>query len=395
MSDIDSAQSLQSINFSLYRPDHRAKPTILEPTILHEAHSAMSVIDVEALLGEVAAGSPCGADLEYDPAFAQMEEQAQETPERQYGETIIPAEPADWRTVKKTALALSERTRDLRVAVYLTRALLHTDGLPGFAEGLALVDGLIERFWAQVYPQLDPDDDNDPTLRVNTIVALCDPEATLHALRETPLVHSRSLGRFSLRDVQIASGALTPLTKDKEGELPTPEKINGAFQEVGSEQVQAIAATIADAIVRVQRIEAGLTDQIGVSQAPDLSALTGVLKEMRQPLADYLQRQGVGLADAGMAENAEFAAVAGTPEVGGSGPRRVVGEIASREDALRMIDKICEYFDRYEPSSPAPLLLKRAKRLAKKDFMAILLDLTPGGIEQANLIFGAQKDNAE
>ena len=60
-----------------------------------------------------------------------------------------------------------------------------------------------------------------------------------------------------------------------------------------------------------------------------------------------------------------------------------------------MIDKICEYFDRYEPSSPAPLLLKRAKRLATKDFMAILLDLTPGGVEQANLIFGTQDDNAE
>jgi type VI secretion system protein ImpA len=353
----------------------------------------MSVIDVEALLGEIAAGSPCGADLEYDPAFAQMEEQAQGTPERQYGDTIIPAEPADWRNVKKTALALAERTRDLRVAVYLTRALLHTDGLPGFADGLALVDGLIERFWAQVYPQLDPDDDNDPTLRVNTIVALCDPETTLPALRETPLVHSRSLGRINLRDIHIASGALTPLAKDKQEELPTPAKINGAFQEVGPEELQAIAAMMVTAIDRVQRIEAGLTDQIGVTQAPDLSALTGVFKEMRQPLADYLQRQGVGLADAGMAEEAGFVAVAGAPGEGGS--RLVVGEIASREDALRMIDKICQYFERYEPSSPAPLLLKRAKRLATKDFMGILLDLTPGGVEQANLIFGTQSDNAE
>lgn len=358
----------------------------------------MSVIDVEALLGEIAAGSPCGADLEYDPAFAQMEEQAQGTPERQYGDTIIPAEPADWRSVKKTVLALAERTRDLRVAVYLTRALLHTDGLPGFAEGLALVDGLIERFWAQVYPHLDPDDDDDPTLRVNTIVALCDPEATLHALRETPLVHSRSLGRFSLRAVQIASGALTPLAKDKEGELPTPEKINGAFQEVGLDQVQATAATIAEAIDRVQRIEAGLTDQIGVTQAPDLSALVGVLKEMRHPLADYLQRQGVGVAG----DAATGAETAGEDQTGnasapgasgGSGPRLVVGEIASREDALHMIDKICQYFERYEPSSPAPLLLKRAKRLATKDFMGILLDLAPGGAEQANLIFGTPDDN--
>jgi len=36
----------------------------------------------------------------------------------------------------------------------------------------------------------------------------------------------------------------------------------------------------------------------------------------------------------------------------GAGQRLVVGEIASREDAMRMLDKICEYFDRYERPVP-------------------------------------------
>ena len=223
----------------------------------------MSVIDIEELLGEIAATAPCGEDLEYDPAFAEMEKLAQETPERQYGDTIIPAEPPDWRSVRKTALALFERTRDLRVALYLTRSLLHTDGLAGFADGLALVDSLIERYWDQVYPQLDPEDDNDPTLRVNTIVALCDPEATLRALRETPLVSSRTLGRFSLRDIQIAAGVLTPVATDDQAELPAQTRINGAFQEVGPETVQATATVVAEAMARVEQIEARLTDLIG------------------------------------------------------------------------------------------------------------------------------------
>jgi hypothetical protein len=63
----------------------------------------MSVIEIEALLSDVAADMPCGEDLEYDPLFAEMEKLAQETPERQYGDTIIPAEPPDWRGVKKGA----------------------------------------------------------------------------------------------------------------------------------------------------------------------------------------------------------------------------------------------------------------------------------------------------
>ncbi|MDS4031058.1 MAG: type VI secretion system protein TssA [Candidatus Contendobacter sp.] len=353
----------------------------------------MSVIDIEELLSEIAAAAPCGEDLEYDPAFAEMEELAQETPERQYGDTIIPAEPPDWRGVRKTALTLFERTRDLRVAVYLTRALLHVDGLAGFADGLALVDGLIERYWDTVYPQLDPEDDNDPTLRINTIVALCDPEATLRVLREAPLISSRVLGRFSLRDVQIAAGVLTPVATDDQAELPTQAKIDGAFQEVGPENAQAVAVVVAEAMARVERIEARLTDQIGVTQAPDLSALTGVLKEIRQALAEQLQRQGAGLADEAPA--AEATDMGLSEGGGGGGQRLVVGEIASRDEVIRMLDKICEYFNRYEPSSPVPFLLKRARNLVAKDFMAILNDLAPGGTEQVNLIFGIQGENSD
>lgn len=351
----------------------------------------MSVMEIESLLGEIAAAAPCGEDLEYDPAFAELEELAQGTPERQYGDTIIPAEPPDWRGVRNAALALFERTRDLRVAVYLARALLHTDGLPGFAAGLGVVQGLLERFWDDVYPRLDPDDNNDPTLRINIVVALCDPEATLRGLRETPLVSSRALGRFSLREVQIASGVLTPVTTGEQAEPPTQARIDGAFQDADLEELQATAGAVIEAIERVERIEAVLTDQVGVTQAPDMSALTGVLKEIRQVLSEHLHRRGVGLA-AGIAPGET---AAGEPAAGAAavGQRLVVGEIGSREDAIRMLDKICEYFNRYEPSSPVPFLLKRAKKLVTKDFMAILNDLAPGGAEQATLIFGLQGED--
>ena len=77
-----------------------------------------------------------------------------------------------------------------------------------------------------------------------------------------------------------------------------------------------------------------------------------------------------------------------------AGQRLVVGDIASREDVIRMLDKICDYFSRYEPSSPVPFLLKRAKNLVTKDFMEIMLDLAPGGTEQANLIFGLQSESS-
>lgn len=352
----------------------------------------MSILDVESLLSEITADAPCGEDLEYDSQFVEMEKLSQGTPERQYGDTIIPGEPPDWRGVGKAALDLLERTRDLRVAVYLTRALLNTDGLAGFADGLALLEGLIERHWDLVYPQLDPDDDNDPTLRINTIVALCDPETTLSDLRGAPLVSSRALGRFSLRDIQIAAGLLTPVTTDEERAPPNQNMIEGAFQDASLEDLQATAELIVAAFERSERIEALLTDQVGVTQAPDLSALAGVLKEIRQVLNEQLQRRGVsiaGEAEAGAVEMMEPGSGGGTAQ------RMVVGEIASREDVIRTLEKICEYYSRHEPSSPVPFMLKRAKKMVRMDFMEILRDLAPGGTDQADLIFGLQPEESE
>lgn len=355
----------------------------------------MSVIEVENLLSEIAADAPCGEDLEYDSQFTEMEKQSQGAPERQYGSTIIPAEPPNWRGVRQAALHLLERTRDLRVAAYLTRALLNTDGLPGFADGLALLEGLLERYWSSVYPQLDPDDNSDPTLRVNIIAALCDPEATLRALREIPLVSSRVLGRFNLRDIQIAAGVLTPTTAKEKAEPPTQAKIDGAFQDADREELKATAGAVVEAVTRVERIEALLTDQVGASQAPDMSALGRILKEIRQVLTEQMQRLGIKLVEEiPMDVEAGEGLAPDTPGAAVTVQRMVVGEIANREDALRMLDKICDYFQRYEPSSPVPFLLRRARNLATKDFMEILQDLAPSGTSQADLIFGASHQNA-
>jgi len=64
--------------------------------------------------------------------------------------------------------------------------------------------------------------------------------------------------------------------------------------------------------------------------------------------------------------------------------------VQSRRDVSRAIDSICGYYSRFEPSSPIPLLLRRAQRLVDKDFMAIVNDLTPEALGQLKVIVGEQ-----
>ncbi len=60
-----------------------------------------------------------------------------------------------------------------------------------------MIDKIIQAYWDGVHPRLDPDDDNDPTMRLNILATLAAPD-TLAALRATPLVSSRTLGRYRI-----------------------------------------------------------------------------------------------------------------------------------------------------------------------------------------------------
>lgn len=60
-----------------------------------------------------------------------------------------------------------------------------------------------------------------------------------------------------------------------------------------------------------------------------------------------------------------------------------------------MLDLICDYYARCEPSSPVPLLLKRAKRLVFMDFIEIIKDLAPDGLSQVELIRGQESSSED
>jgi type VI secretion system protein ImpA len=120
--------------------------------------------------------------------------------------------------------------------------------------------------------------------------------------------------------------------------------------------------------------------------------LRDLLGSARGVISDQLSRRGVGEAapPVDVAAGAESPA-GGEPASSGAAPAPAPpGEIHSREDVIRALDKACEYYNRHEPSSPIPLLLQRAKRLVSKSFMEIVKDLTPDGLTQIQNLSGVE-----
>lgn len=130
-------------------------------------------MDLRALLEPRSSEPPSGDNLEYDPVFTEMELAAQPGEEQQMGDTVVAAEDPDYREVKRTALQVLERSHDLRPAVFLANAVLNLDGLDAFAEVTGYIRGCLEDHWDTCHPELDEDDDDDPTMRINAVQGLC------------------------------------------------------------------------------------------------------------------------------------------------------------------------------------------------------------------------------
>lgn len=343
----------------------------------------MATLAAGGMLADISTASPCGVDLEYDPDFLALEQVVHGKPDVQFGETMVAATLPDWKMAEALSLDLLAKGRDLRVAVHLSRALLNRQRFTGFAEGLALVEGLLEQRWDHVYPQLDPDDDNDPTARVNALAALVGPSGMLVDVRDAPLASSRAHGVVSLRDIEYATGEVSIA---KGVEAPSLSSIDAVIADAREDAAAAHAALLA-ALHSAMRIETVLTERVGAARSIDLSPLTKLLGRA----ADFLGERLDVLAGA---PGATSELDAGTGARTSAAPAAVPlsGDVTDRHDVIRMIDKICAYYERHEPSSPVPLLLLRARRLVDKNFMEILQDLAPEGMSQARQVGGIDNE---
>jgi type VI secretion system protein ImpA len=86
------------------------------------------------------------------------------------------------------------------------------------------------------------------------------------------------------------------------------------------------------------------------------------------------------------AEDAGAAPAAGEPA---SGPR-IAGRVETREDVIKAIDAITDYYRRREPASPVPLVLQRAREWVSLDFLQVLEDIAPGSLDEARRVLASR-----
>ncbi|PCJ07783.1 MAG: type VI secretion system protein TssA [Rhodobacteraceae bacterium] len=348
-------------------------------------------MDPAVLLQSKEDGAPSGDNLEYDPTFTDMELAAQPGEEVVLGNTTTEASDPDYREVEKHALAVLERSHDIRAAVFLGDAILHSEGLTGFADVTTFLRGCLEQYWETCHPELD-EDDGDPTMRINAVQDLCGqpddmagPSPVYRSLRRTPLSDSRGFGRFSLREIEVAEGLMT--APSNMVSVPDTATISAAFQDSDDDDLATRLAAIETSAQNISAMSAAFDEQIP-GQGPDLQPLVKLLQQMAKRLRGYASMEAAPEMDAD-GETGKAGSDAPAPAaVAGA----AMGAINSPSDVSNALDRIIGYYRRAEPSSPLPVLLERAKKLVGADFLTIVNDMAPQGISNVHLIGGIDDD---
>jgi len=337
----------------------------------------VGVINVESLLKPISEEAPTGENLKWDRRFLEVERLAEGKEGTQFSE---PEEP-NWREVRDGCVEVLARGRHLKMATLLTLAAVKIEGYTGLRDGLAVVEGYLKQYWDTVYPQLDAEDNNDPTERVNSLFALTTPMATfgdklkfLDRIYEAPLCEGQISGKFSLRDIAIAAGTLAFDEETAGRPKPTLGLIDSAFKETDPARLTEIDAAIDQAAASVQAIDQVFSEKLRPGEGPNLQPLKALLKDASVQLKSRT----------GQATPEDPAAAAQGGSGGGGGgaaAASISGEVTSAQDAIRAMEKVVAYYERHEPSSPVPLIVKGALLMVGRGFLDITTILDPSAID--------------
>lgn len=331
--------------------------------------------DGQSLREPISADQPCGQNLDDTSALSAFDalrlfgqlRSPEAPPDADEGEQALAKAkpPLEWDRIRADALDGLARSKDLRLLAYLGTALLRTHGLPAFAQVLTIASQWLEAYWPQVYPVVD----EDGIARRNALNCLADPMAVVDRVWRLPLVASRQHGRFSLRDIEIARGQAQPGPMEAKADEAA---IRDAFGELPLEDLAALDRSVTDATAALNSIDARMRSEGGPEAAPEFAPLVAQFAKLNRVCKEHLALRSDG------------SGVAAGPEGGGAAQAGYTGgAVKSRQDAVRALDAVADYFRRNEPSSPIPLLIERAKRLVAKDFLEVLADIAPDALPVA------------
>jgi len=299
----------------------------------------------------------------------------------------------DWeRLAEEAQRYLSEYGKDLEPMAVLVEAATRLGGPEGLAEAMALLAELVEAFWDQgLFPA---EDEDGVEARFQPLSGLSggggDKDgALLLPVRRMPLVEAggdalRYLDKIKADTLATAqTGDADQRAARKEEAAAMLAEIDAIVRKLSRSRIEAVIAQVEAAETGWRRAVAFISERTK-PRFPAASRLSSELEAMRgwlSELAGRLPQEITAIQTEGVA-NGEAIGGVQAAEVAASG--FTYGNISRREDALRAIGIVADYFSTYEPLSPIGETLREVDRRARMSLHELLQELIPDESARSN-----------
>lgn len=346
------------------------------------------VINFEELLQPISEENPSGESLRYSGIYDEIAEARRADKDVPMGDWKYDLKTADYRKVIELASdALKNKTKDLQIAAWFSEALTKQHGFAGLRDSLKLASNLQENFWETLFPEID---EGDMEGRANALEWL--DRETAFAIRRAPITAGEGLSFWDFEEskqFEIPDNIDTLDSADQERynelrqQAETENRVTGARWRKAKTQTrrafcEETVFVVDECWTEYENLNRVIEEKFDPKQMPGLNDLKKTLDDIKtqvKKLLDEKRAEEPDAADETSDEANENAAEESYAEDGTVTVRVSKGAISSRQDALKRLTEVSEYFRKTEPHSPVSYLVTRAVKWGNMPLEAWLQDV--------------------
>jgi type VI secretion system protein ImpA len=161
------------------------------------------------------------------------------------------------------------------------------------------------------------------------------------------------------------------------------------------ENLASLVASLEAARAALQRLEQALFTRVSENGVGvKFKELDKVLTRTLAPLK--AAQAGATTGSPATEDTAMADPVSSAPAANGAHPAPaaggVPGTVNSRRDVERCLDMIIDFYERTEPSSPIPHLVRRVRKMVPMNFVQLMEEIAPGGMKEFRNVAGVVDD---
>ncbi|CAN5782256.1 type VI secretion system protein TssA [soil metagenome] len=318
------------------------------------------MMDLAKLLAPIAGSNVCGEDLSFSREIDTIvEARRYDDQSLDQGEWVTEMKLANWPfVIDQCSVLIASKSKDLRLAVWLTEASAKSEHFRGLTQGYLLLANLCDQYWEYMYPLAEGDDQEQRIGNLYWILT-----RSIPLVKAMPITEGRGTA-FSLLDFDAARARAANVDKlagegrEPEGGLKLAD-LEAARRNSSRGFYEKLLKDVQSCLSALCQMERSVDARLGID-GPGFSAAKEAIENALTVIARFAQESGVLTNINPVSQDASLQR--NDPSV--SAPETLLqgsnSALQTRAHALAQLRSVADFFRRTEPHSPVAYLADKA-----------------------------------